>query len=177
MEIILAIIVLSGLLGSMNSNKNKAAQGRQRQYEKSDQSSGNNRSEGVEDAWGQLKRRIEEAAGGSAESVRRTSSYARSDAHNPSRSAGERGGSSPRHRRITADTGERKGNLIRERIDESRNATSVATRKAEIAESIAYWEANRAHMRAINKDFNDFIDHQHRKMHQGMKNFRAGTNR
>ncbi len=176
MEIIIAIIILSSLLGSLTKNKSQAGQGRSGQYEKSDQSR-HQRSEGVEDAWAQLKRRIEEASGATAGSERRISSPVRSDARKPSRAPRQRGGSSPAHRKITADTSEPTGNRIRERIDGARNTSSVAARKAEIAESIAYWEENRAYMRAINDDFNDFIDRQHRDMHQGMKHYKVDPSR
>lgn len=174
MEIIIAIIILSSLFGSLTKNKNQAGQGRAGRYERSDQGH-SQRSEGVEDAWAQLKRRIDEASGATAGSERRVNGPIRSEARKVSRATSQRGGTTPRHRRVTADTSEPTENRFRDRAEESRISSSVAARKAEIAESIAYWEANRTHMRAINKDFNEFIERQHQELEQGIMDYKVGS--
>lgn len=164
MEAIIVIIIIASIINSLTSKKNKP--GQNGKYEKTGQGKSSTGFHGVDEALDELKRHIEETAG-----VLTSGAGASSGSHASKKNLApkQRGGTRPKHHKITADTSERTGNRIDERRDESRHAISLAARKAEIAESVAYWEENRLHMAAINNGFNEEMARQHREMHQGME--------
>lgn len=172
LEFIVVVIILSSILGSFTGKNTKTSSDARRSYDGANRKVAYTKSDNVEDTWNQLKQRIEEAAGLNKSPQRHTNSQ-RAAGRNQSTEIRKRGGVSPKHRKITADISRPTDNHLFDRGSQS----STLARKAEIAESIAYWEANRAHMQSINDDLNQFIDYQHAEMRNGMRQFKVNHNR